>query len=60
MSPPRRDTHGVLVRLHKLTLDAIDSDIAVDPESPSRPEVIRRIIKAYYADRGHDLREWID
>ena len=60
MAPPRRDTHGVLVRLHKLTLDAIDAEIEADPKHPSRPEVIRRIVKAYYTDKGYDLREWVD
>ena len=60
MAPPTRNTTGVLVRLHAKTLDAIDDLIAKEGDDPSRPEMIRRLLKADLRAKGYDLREWVD
>ena len=60
MAPPTRNTTGVLVRLHARTLDAIDDLIAKEGDDPSRPEMIRRILKTDLRAKGYDLREWVD
>lgn len=60
MAPPKRDTTGVLVRLHANTLTAIDDLISKEEDAPSRPEMIRRMIKSSLVEKGYDVREWID
>lgn len=60
MAPPTRNTTGVLVRLHANTLDAIDDLISKEKDEPSRPEMIRRLLKADLVAKGYDVREWLD
>lgn len=60
MAPPKRDTTGVLVRLHANTLAAIDDLIANDPNDVSRPEMIRRLVKQNLKDHGYDVREIVE
>lgn len=60
MAPPKRNTTGVLVRLHERTLDAIDDLIAKAGDDPSRPEMIRRLVKGTLTEKGYDLKEWVD
>lgn len=60
MAPPKRDTEGVLVRLHRNYLNAIDDLIAKSGEATSRPEMIRQLLKASLKEKGYDLREIID
>lgn len=57
MAPPKRDTEGVLVRFHRNTLTALDQIIAEDPEHPSRPEIVRRIVIDWFAQKGIDAGE---
>jgi len=44
MAPPKRDTHGVLVRLTASMIRAIDELSAKAGDDPSRPEMIRRLL----------------
>lgn len=60
MAPPKRDTTGILVRLHANTLTAIDDLISKQGDDLSRPEMIRRLIKSSLTEKGYDMREWID
>lgn len=60
MAPPKRDTTGILVRLHANTITAIDDLISKEDDEPSRPEMIRRLVKASLTEKGYDVREWID
>ncbi len=41
---PKTDTSAIMVRVHKSMLDALDAECEKRPDSPSRPEMIRRII----------------
>ncbi|MEX1233445.1 MAG: ribbon-helix-helix domain-containing protein [Roseovarius sp.] len=41
---PKTDTSAVMVRLHKSMLDSLDAECEMRPDSPSRPEMIRRIL----------------
>ena len=50
----------VLVRLHERTLDAIDDLITKAGDDPSRPEMIRRLVKAALVEKGYDVKEWVD
>ncbi len=60
MAPPKRDTTGVLVRLHANTLSALDDLIDREEIDLSRPEMIRRLLKASLADKGYDVREIVE
>ena len=60
MAPPKRDTHGVMLRLHRRTLEAIDDLRRRDETAPSRPEIVRRILKAHLKGMGYDVSEWDD
>ena len=60
MAPPKRDTTGVLVRLHANTLSAIDTLIEEDEGELSRPEMMRRLLKASLKEKGFDVREIVE
>jgi len=60
MAPPKRDTTGVLVRLHANTLAAIDDLIDKDGGDVSRPEMIRRLLKERLKEQGYDVREIVE
>lgn len=60
MAPPKRDTIGVLVRLHANTLAAIDDLIDKDGGDASRPEMIRRLLKESLKGQGYDVREIVE
>ncbi|WP_281981755.1 hypothetical protein [Thalassorhabdomicrobium marinisediminis] len=60
MAPPKRDTTGVLVRLHANTLNGLDDMIAKAGKDWSRPEMIRRILKERLTEEGYDVREWVE
>lgn len=49
-----------MVRLHRRTLEAIDELRRRDEDAPSRPEMIRQILKATLRDQGFDVSEWDD
>ena len=44
MGRPRIDTEAVNLRLPRDMLDAIDSRRRVEPDLPTRPEMIRRLL----------------
>lgn len=60
MAPPKRDTTGVLVRLHANTLSAIDDLISQSEAEISRPEMIRRLLKVTLKAKGYDVREIVE
>lgn len=60
MAPPKRDTTGVLVRLHAKTLEAVDDLITKEQDDPSRPEMIRRLLKSSLKEQGYEVGEWIE
>lgn len=60
MAPPKRDTTGILVRLHANTLSAIDDLISQGEADISRPEMIRRLLKETLKSKGYDVREIIE
>lgn len=57
MGRPPKDTKAVTIRLHQKTLDAIDAISAEREDAPSRPEVVRRILRQHLAEQGHDVEE---
>lgn len=60
VAPPKRDTTGVLVRLHANTLSALDDLIEKGGDGTSRPEMIRRLLKENLRQQGYDVREIIE
>jgi metal-responsive CopG/Arc/MetJ family transcriptional regulator len=60
MAPPKRDTTGVMVRLHAKTLAGLDDMIEKSGQSYSRPEMIRKILKKRLADEGYSVGEWVE
>ena len=56
-SPKTCDTEPVLIRFHRNTLNAIDQMVADDPETPSRPEILRRIVIEWFMERGIEAEE---
>lgn len=57
MAPPKRDTHRVLLSVHRSVLDAIDDLIDGAGDAPSRPEMIRRILTRHLRGQGYDVRD---
>ncbi|AGI68278.1 hypothetical protein OAN307_c44710 [Octadecabacter antarcticus 307] len=60
MAPPKRDTTGILVRLHANTIVGLDDMIAKAGEDWSRPEMIRRILKGRLTAEGYEIGEWVE
>ncbi|CTQ51320.1 hypothetical protein [Jannaschia donghaensis] len=60
MAPPKRDTHPVMLKLHRRIIDAVDDLRRKDDQAPSRPEVIRQILRSHLKDKGYDVSEWDD
>ncbi len=60
MAPPKRDTTGVMVRLHAKTLAGLDDMIERSGEDCSRPEMIRRILKEKLSEEGYSVGEWVE
>jgi len=44
MAPPKKDTHGVMLRLERTMIDALDALRRQEPDIPTRPEMIRRLL----------------
>ncbi|BAQ70441.1 hypothetical protein NHU_03301 [Rhodovulum sulfidophilum] len=44
MAPPKKDTEALTVRLSRELIDAIDDRRRVEPDLPTRPEMIRRAL----------------
>jgi len=51
---PKTDTSAVMVRINKDMLDAVDAECQKHPDSPSRPEMIRRIISDWLQQNTKD------
>ncbi len=44
MAPPKKDTEALTLRLSREMIDAIDDRRRVEPDLPTRPEMIRRLL----------------
>ena len=44
MAPPKKDTHGVMLRLERKMIEALDELRRQESDIPTRPEMIRRIL----------------
>ncbi|MBS1301992.1 hypothetical protein [Loktanella sp. SALINAS62] len=51
---PKTDSTPVLVRLSPAALKQLDDAIVVDPDQPSRPEMIRRILEDWFKEHPND------
>lgn len=49
-----------MVRLHRKSLEAIDDLRKQKDAAPSRPEMIRQILREYLKGQGYDVSEWDD
>jgi len=47
MAPPKKDTEAVMLRLPRDMVEAIDEGRRQAGDLPSRPELVRRIIKQW-------------
>lgn len=47
MAPPKKDTEALTLRLSKELIDEIDAVRRRDPDIPTRPELIRRVLAAW-------------
>ena len=50
---PSVDSDRVETRLLRPDLDALDAYSAAEPDTPSRPEAIRRILRDWLRQRGY-------
>lgn len=60
MARVKRDTTGVLVRMSRPSLDALDDLIATFDDAPSRPEMIRQLVNEGLKQRGYIVGQWIE
>ncbi|AUM75801.1 ribbon-helix-helix protein, CopG family [Paracoccus jeotgali] len=44
MAPPRKDTEAINLRLSQAMIAAIDERRRIEPDLPTRPEMIRRAL----------------
>ncbi|WP_411351921.1 ribbon-helix-helix protein, CopG family [Leisingera aquaemixtae] len=44
MAPPKKDTAALTLRLPRELIDAIDERRRLEPDVPTRPEMIRRAL----------------
>ena len=44
MAPPKKDTEALTLRLPRELIDAIDERRRIEPDLPTRPEMIRRAL----------------
>jgi hypothetical protein len=47
MAPPRKDTEPLTLRLPKSLINEIDDARRNEPDIPTRPELIRRVLEAW-------------
>lgn len=57
MAPPKRDTQQILIRVHTSLVEALDDLIEGADDTPSRPEMIRRILTRHLRGQGYDIRD---
>lgn len=57
MGRPKSDTEAVTLRLSKTAIEAVDEARRSEPDLPTRPEMIRRILAAHFAKEGLELDE---
>lgn len=56
MAPPKRDTEAITLRLPRAMIEAIDDLRRVEPDVPTRPEMIRRVLAKWF-EANHGLKE---
>ena len=44
MAPPKKDTEALTLRLPRELIEAIDDRRRIEPDLPTRPEMIRRAL----------------
>lgn len=44
MAPPKKDTEALTVRVSREIIDALDNRRRDEPDLPTRPEMIRRLL----------------
>ena len=54
MAPPKKDTHPITLRLEQQLIDQLDDLRRVEPDLPTRPEMIRRILQQWMAEHETD------
>lgn len=47
MAPPKKDTEALTLRLGREMIEAIDALRRDQPDIPTRPEMVRRILQAW-------------
>jgi metal-responsive CopG/Arc/MetJ family transcriptional regulator len=47
MAPPKKDTEALTLRLGRELIEAIDALRRDQPDIPTRPEMVRRILQAW-------------
>lgn len=47
MAPPKKDTEATTLRLPREMIEALDDLRRKEPDIPSRPEMVRRILAKY-------------
>ena len=52
MAPPKKDTMALTLRLEQQMVDRIDEMRRVEPDIPTRPEMIRRILERFFEGQG--------
>ena len=57
MAPPRKDTEALTLRLSKELIEEIDSVRRTDPDIPTRPELIRRVLAAWALGKVYAAQE---
>lgn len=50
---PPVDSEAVRARIHRPVLTALDAYIVSQPDSPGRPEAIRRILVEWLREKGY-------
>ena len=51
MAPPKKDTEALTLRLSKDLISEIDAVRRMDPDIPTRPELIRRVLTSWANDQ---------
>jgi metal-responsive CopG/Arc/MetJ family transcriptional regulator len=52
MGRPKTDTHAVMLRISEAMLKEIDDVRRIEADVPTRPEMIRRILAAWFEQKS--------
>ena len=52
MAPPKKNTEALTLRLPRDMIEAIDDRRRQEPDLPTRPEMIRRLLQIVLAERA--------